>query len=100
MNAAIVKLRHGGVPIANALPVVFREQIKLANSGVLGGKDFGKQLLKNVSNTLHLLPGHVTFVPFKEDADVSTQHLNMKTDLTLRIVRELRFCLNKIRLLD
>jgi hypothetical protein len=84
VNATIVELWDSGIPLLDALPVVLGEQIKLANSGVLGGKDFGKQLVENACDTLHLLPRHVTFAPFKEDADVSTQHLNMETDLTLR----------------
>lgn len=89
VNAAIVELWSGGIPLADALPVVLREQIKLANSGVLSRKDFGKQLLKNACDTLHLFPRHITLPPFQEDADVSTQHLNMKTDLALRIVSQL-----------
>jgi hypothetical protein len=89
VDAAIIKLRDSGVPLADALPVILREQIKLANSGVLRRKDFGKQLLENVGNALHLFPGHVALAPFEEHADVSMHDLNMKTDLALRIVSKL-----------
>jgi hypothetical protein len=83
MDAAIMKFRNSGVPLADTLPVILREQIKLVNSGGLGSKDFGKQLLKNVGDTLHLVCRHVALAPFKEHADISTHDLDMKTNLTL-----------------
>jgi hypothetical protein len=84
VDAAIIKLRGVGVPLADALPVILRKQIKLANSGVLERKHFGKHLLKDVGNSLHLLTRHVPVSPFKEDIDVPAQHLDMKTNLALQ----------------
>lgn len=87
VDGAIIELGRMRVPLADALQVVLREQIKLVNSGVSGREHLRKHLLKYVGNTLHLLPGHVPISPFKENVDVPAQHLDMKANLALQTIQ-------------
>jgi hypothetical protein len=77
VNAAIVKLWSSGIPLADA----FLEWRKGDMSG---------EQMKSIANIFEQLLAKVLSAEntaiSQEDADVSTQHLDMKTDLTLCIV--------------
>ena len=89
MDAPIIELRGVGIPFADSLPIILRKQIKLANSGVLGRrKNFGKYLLKDVGNTLHLLTGHVAIAPFKSLlAGKTLPHIGLRLGVPVEAVK-------------
>lgn len=87
VDGAIIELWTMRIPLADALQVVLREQIKLANSGVPRRKHLCKHLLKDVGNAFHLLSRHVPVSPFEEDVYVAVQHLDMEANLALHPIQ-------------
>lgn len=83
MDTPITVLGNYGIELANPGPVMFKEAACVNGRNIFVREDLVEQIFEVARYTFHLCRRDIGIPPFKEDADVFLQYLDMETSTTL-----------------
>ena len=83
MDTPITVLWNYGIELANPGPVMFKEAACVNGRNIFVREDLVEQIFEVARYTFHLCRRDIGIPPFKEDADVFLQYLDMETSTTL-----------------